>query len=224
MTEYNRVVIETGTKKAFASAIDWPGWCRSAKTEDEALDSLRQYAERYRNVADLADMKSVLVASKSLKVIERVAGTAVTNFGVPEVAAKAELGPMPDEECERHIALVRACWQVFDDTAARVSEELQKGPRGGGRNRTKLIAHTLEAERGYARRIGVKTPKGGIDTPDGVAAHRDAVCEAIRAVNAEGGMLTKWPLRYFIRRAMWHVMDHAWEMEDKDLTGKEAGH
>jgi hypothetical protein len=220
MAHCNRVVIETGSKRVFASAIDWPGWCRSAKTEDAALDALRLYAERYRRVAEVADIDGVVAASESFKVVERIAGTSITDFGVPEVVADVELGQMSDEVCERQIALMRACWQVFDETAKRVSEELLKGPRGGGRDRTKLIAHTLEADRGYARRIGVNTAKGSIDTPDGLEAHRIAICEAIRTINASGDTSTKWPLRYFVRRAAWHVMDHAWEMEDKDLTGK----
>jgi hypothetical protein len=165
-----------------------------------------------------------VAASESFTVVERVAGSAVTEFGVPEAVADVESGQMHDEECERQVTLMRACWQVFDEISARVSEELRKGPRGGGRDRTKLIAHTLEAERGYARRIGVNTVKGTMDTPDGLEANRVAVCEAIRTINATSDTPTKWPLRYFIRRATWHVMDHAWEMEDKDLTGNDKEH
>jgi len=220
MTRYNRVVIETGSKKVFASAIDWPGWCRLAKTEDEALEMLRAYAERYQPVATVAGVDGVEAASTSFNVVERVRGTATTDFGAPDAPAEVEAGTMTDADCERQIALMRGCWQVFDDTAGRVSEELQKGPRGGGRDRTKLVAHTLEAERSYARKIGVSTPKGGMDTPEGLAAHREAVVEAIRQINADPDMAMMWPLRYFIRRATWHVMDHAWEMQDKDLTGQ----
>jgi hypothetical protein len=129
---------------------------------------------------------------------------------------------MSDAACERIIALLHTCWASFDDAAGRVSEELQKGPRGGGRNRTTLVEHTREAERSYARQIGVKTPKGGLDDEAGLSAHREAVCGAIRALNAGGGGMTpKWPVRYFVRRAAWHVMDHAWELEDKDLTGRD---
>lgn len=220
MTGYNRVVIETGTKKVFASAIDWPGWVRSAKTEDEALQTLRQYAGRYERVAAMADTRGVLAAATAFAVTERIPGNATTDFGAPNVAAAAEAEPMTDGECERQIGLLRACWQYFDDTAARVSEELQKGPRGGGRNRQKLIEHTLEAERSDARQIGVRTPKGGMDTRNGLENHRDTVCHALREMHANGDMPKEWPLRYFIRQVAWHVLDHAWEMEDKDLTEK----
>jgi hypothetical protein len=25
----------------------------------------------------------------------------------------------------------------------------------------------------------------------------------------------RWPARYYVRRAAWHVLDHAWEIEDR---------
>ncbi len=219
MTKHNRVVIEIGSKKVFASALDWPGWSRSVKTEDEALATLLQYADRYRRVAKLAGLDGL---SDDLDVTERLDGTATTDFGAPDAAASVESEPMSDDECERHVALLRACWHYFDETAARVSEELQKGPRGGGRNRSKIVEHTFESERSYGRQIGVKTPKGAMSTDEGLREHREAVCDAIRELNARGEAPRKWPLRYFIRRAAWHVMDHAWEMEDKDLSAHDG--
>jgi hypothetical protein len=218
VTKYNRVVIETGTKKVFASAIDWPGWSRSGKTEDGALAALADYAERYEKVAAIAGERGVRSVASNMAVIEHLEGSATTDFGAPDRQARAEGEPMTIAECERQVRLMQACWTCFDDAAARVSEELQKGPRGGGRNRSKMIAHVFESERSYVRQIGVKTPKGGLESPDGLQAHRDAVCQAIREINAGDAPAPKWPLRYFIRRAAWHVMDHAWEMEDKDLT------
>ena len=83
-----------------------------------------------------------------------------------------------------------------------------------------MIDHTFESERSYARQVGVRTPNGAMATPAGLQEHRDAVCQAIREINVSGATIARWPLRYFIRRAAWHVMDHAWEMEDKDLTGE----
>ncbi len=215
----HRVVVEIGKQKVFASAIDWPGWSRWAKTEEGALGVLADYAARYDKVAALAGLSEV--AGAGLAVVERVEGTATTDFGAPDVVAACERGPMSDAESERLIALLRACWASFDAAAGRVSDELRKGPRGGGRDRAKRVAHTQEAERSYARQIGVKTPPGGLDGAAGLAAHRGAVCEAVRAANAAGGTAGAWPIRYFVRRAAWHVMDHAWEMEDKDLTGRE---
>lgn len=219
MTSTVRVVLETGKKKSFASAIDWPGWSRPAKTPEAALQTLADYAPRYSVVVQRAGLPPSGIMDSTFDVIETVPGNATTEFGAPDVPVALESEPMSDEECERQIALLRASWDVFDETAARVSEELQKGPRGGGRNRSKIVEHVFESERSYARNLGVKTPKGAMFTPDGLSAHRDAVLHAITRHNARGESARRWPLRYFIRRATWHVLDHAWEMEDKDLSG-----
>jgi hypothetical protein len=44
------VYLELGAKRVFAGAIEWPGWCRSAKTEEQALEALVTYAPRYAKV------------------------------------------------------------------------------------------------------------------------------------------------------------------------------
>jgi hypothetical protein len=218
MTEPIRVVLEIASKKSFASAIDWPGWSRPAKTPEASLQALADNASRYAVVVERAGLSPIDVMDPAFDVIETVPGTATTEFGAPDVPVAHESGPMSEAECERHIALLRTAWDVFDETAQRVSEELQKGPRGGGRNRSKIVEHVFESERAYVRNLGVKTAKGVMFTPEGLATHRDAVLYAIREHNERGEPTRKWPLRYFIRRATWHVLDHAWEMEDKDLT------
>ena len=86
---------------------------------------------------------------------------------------------------------------------------LPKGPRGGGRDRDGIVAHVLEGERSYARKVGVRLPPR---TP--WTEQREAVVAALLELNASGATTT-WPPRYFIRRAAWHVVDHAWELEDK---------
>lgn len=221
--KHNRVVIESGRKKVFASAVDWPGWTRSGTSEEDALFALAEYANRYQDVAERAGARGVISAASGFDVIEHISGTATTDFGVPDKPAKAEDVLWTPSELERQIKLLRACWEHFDHVSARVSEELRKGPRGGGRNRTKVVEHTLEAERNYARQIGVKTPPHGMDSSDGLKQHREGVCDAVRQIHAEGGETGKsWPLAYFVRRAAWHVLDHTWEMEDKDLTGEES--
>jgi hypothetical protein len=32
--------------------------------------------------------------------------------------------------------------------------------------------------------------------------------------------MRSWTLPFLIRHSAFHVMDHAWEMEDKDLSGE----
>lgn len=222
MAEPNRVVIETGKirKTVFASAIDWPGWSRSGKSEPEALRALADYAERYHRVVNLAGPERL---PDGFEVIEHLDGSGATDFGVPERVAACEREPMSEAECERQVRLLRACWTVFEDIASKVSAGLRKGPRGGGRDRDAIIDHVVQADRSYARQIGVRTLP--FDTFDRAAVqeHREAVYVAIaRMRDGEPGRPNGWPARYLIRRAAWHVMDHAWELEDKDLTGKEG--
>src|SRR5581483_4853014 len=113
---------------------------------------------------------------------------------------------------------MQACWAFFDDVRVRVSAEMQKGPRGGGRDRDRIVRHTLFTEHEWERKLGVLTPQDAMLTDEGLKAHRDAYCTAIRAFHSEGKMARAWTLRYLIRHTAYHTMDHAWEMEDKDLT------
>ena len=55
-------------------------------------------------------------------------------------------------------------------------------------------------------------------TDEGLHAQRAAYGIAIRALHAQGKMARTWPLRYLIRHTAYHTLDHAWEMEDRDLT------
>jgi hypothetical protein len=113
---------------------------------------------------------------------------------------------------------MQACWAFFDGVRSRVSAEMQKGPRGGGRDRDRIVRHTLGAEQDFAVKLGVRASEGALLTDEGLSAYRDAYCAAIRAFHAEGKLARAWPLRYLIRHTAFHTLDHAWEMEDKDLS------
>jgi len=127
---------------------------------------------------------------------------------------------MNDTELERKIELLRACWGIFDAVAARVSAEMQKGPRGGGRDRDKIIRHTIRNEsEEFAKQVGLRIPEEGALTPKGLRDYREAYVAAMRTYNAgEGKRMRSWNLPFLIRHSAFHTMDHAWEMEDKDLT------
>lgn len=219
MTNHHRIALEQGKKKWFATAIDWPGWSRQGKSAEDAIRVLTSYADRYQVVAEMAGEKGVRATAEDPSIVETVQGSGATDFGVPDKVAESDHEMMTETECKRQIKLLEACWSYFDSVGDKVSPEMRKGPRGGGRDRDEIVHHTLEADRGYARQIGVKTAPGHIEEPGGVAKHRAAVVQAIWEQNADE-IETKWPLRYFIRRAAWHMLDHAWEMEDKDLSGK----
>ena len=218
MTEL-RILIETGSKKTFASARDWPGWSRSGRDEGDAIMTLIAYADRYRVVTDLAGITDPL-PDESV-VIDRRAGDVTTDFGAPGQIHDLERTPIADDELDRYTALLNAAWDVFFAVAARVTPELQKGPRGGGRDRDEIIAHVVEVDRSYARQIGVRTSPFAVDPLDRAAldVHREAVLAAIPAFTNGAPRTEKgWPLRYLLRRMTWHILDHAWEMEDKTLA------
>ncbi|MGB9378312.1 MAG: hypothetical protein WCB04_12440 [Mycobacteriales bacterium] len=218
-----RTVVQRGPKgkKAVAFAVDWPGWSRGAKTPEAALDLLESYRERYRLVTAKAGMAKDFDAAGSLKVVEDGVGTGSVDFwGISFAPSDLEHEPMDDPALDRNIALLRACWAFFDATAARVSAEMRKGPRGGGRDRDKIIRHTVRTEsEDFAKRVGLRIPEDGALTPKGLRDYRKAYVAAMRAYNAgEGKRMRTWNLPFLIRHSAFHTMDHAWEMEDKDLT------
>ena len=220
-----RTVIDRGPKgkKVVALSLDWIGWNRGAKTADVALETLEAYRDRYRPVAKLAGMASEFAKAGPLEVVEDKVGTPSVDFwGISFSPAAAEPEPIPEEELERKLTLLRAAWEFFDGVAARVSPEMAKGPRGGGRDRDEIIRHVTRVESlDFASNVGIK-----LDDHDGLSGKalrdfREDFVAAIRAYNAgevEKRMRTR-NLPFVIRHAAFHTLDHAWEMEDKDLTG-----
>ncbi len=120
---------------------------------------------------------------------------------------------MSGEDLERELMLMRASWAFFDNVRSRVSAEMQRGPRGGGRDRDHIVRHTFAPERDWAKGLGVHTPDGAMLTGEGLKVHRDAYRHAIREYHSQGKFAGKWPLRYLIRHTAFHTLDHAWEME-----------
>ncbi|MEU6716627.1 hypothetical protein ABZ897_34620 [Nonomuraea sp. NPDC046802] len=203
------IYLETGTKKVFACSIEWPGWCRIARSEEEAVDRLMEYTPRYRVVASRAGLE---FEPGEPAVVARVPGSDVTDFGVPCAVPDLDREPLTSREAERGVALLRAAWALFDEVAAASPEELRKGPRGGGRDLSRVVDHVVEAERAFARKVDVrhKPYKSGGD--------RDAMRAELAEVLArpwEPPQTTGWPPRYALRRIAWHVIDHLWEIEDR---------
>jgi hypothetical protein len=223
-----RSVIDRGPKgkRAVAFSLDWPGWSRGAKTPEDALAVMASYRDRYRPVAELAGMAGEFDAAGPIEVVEDKVGTGSTDFWAISFSPSAsEQDPMGAAELERGITLLRACWAFFDDIASRVSAEMRKGPRGGGRDRDQIMRHTIRVEsEDFATRVGLRIPEGAALTPDGLRQHRETYVAAMRSYNA--GEVTKrmrsWTLPFLIRHSAFHTLDHAWEMQDKDLSA-EAG-
>lgn len=223
MVNQLRVALEMGLKgkKAAAVAADWPGLERGAKTGEAAVEKLQSYLPRYAPVAKLAGMESEFAAITSVKVVEQYTGTGSTDFwGISFAFSSIDKQAMTNTELEHELTLMQACWAFFDQVRSRVSAEMQKGPRGGGRDRDHIVRHTLGVELDWASGLGLPVPEDINLTDEALKAHRDAFCHAIRVLHAEGKMAKKWTLRFLIRHTAFHTMDHAWEMEDKDLTGE----
>jgi hypothetical protein len=214
-------MVERGKKKrVVACAFDWPGWDRSGKTEEAALDVLEAYRPRYAVVAERAGLGDAFRRAGALEVVERVPGIGMTDYyGLSGVAASAEREPMSAAECERRISLLEASWAILDEVAARVSPELRKGPRGGGRERDEIVRHVVGWEiYDLARKVGVSYPLETREDPVALRAYRAAFAEAIRDYTARGEPARTWTVPFLIRRCAWHMLDHAWEMEDRDQS------
>jgi hypothetical protein len=206
MSTTTRIGLEVGAKWVFASALDWPGWCRRGKGEDGAVETLLDYAGRYRGVAGRAFRVG------TPEVVGRVKGDATTDFGAPGARGPWDAEPFDAKEAARQVRLLRAAWSAFDGAVQAAPAVLPKGPRGGGRDRDAIAEHVREAERSYARRIGVRAaPRTAWED------QRSAIADAV-LVRTSDEASTTWSPRYFLRRTAWHVLDHAWELEDKSCS------
>jgi hypothetical protein len=212
--------LEVGTRRVFAGALEWPGWCRSGRDQDAALEVLVAYGRRYS--AALGRKKHGFEPPSDvndLKVVERLKGDASTEFGVPGKAPKRDDRPMTAGETERMISLLRSAWAKFDRAAkAARGKELTKGPRGGGRELDAIVRHVLEADGAYFRSLGGRAPE---DASDVMAVVHEAILDLIGS-RARGEPAPRtprsgklWSPRYGVRRSAWHALDHAWEIEDR---------
>ena len=221
MTEAVRVMLEHGKKKrVVACAFDWPGWDRSTKLGGDAVAVLESYRPRFAKVAELAGYGNEFAQLGNLRVVEEVEGIGMTDYyGVSGRPATPEHDPMSDADFERKLALLQASWDTFDATAERVSIELRKGPRGGGREKDHIVRHVNGAEIDeFARKVGVRVPMETREDPKALRAYRASFADGIRDYHERNAPAGRWQLQFLIRRCAWHMLDHAWELEDRDLT------
>jgi hypothetical protein len=219
MTASMRVILEVGAKRrVVAGATDWPGLDRWGTSEEDGLRKLSTYLPRYRAVAERAGLLDAFDDERQLDVVERVPGSSSTDFwGIAHVPSELERVVLGANDLERRLDLLRACWATFDEVATRTSATLLPGPRSAGRALEQIIRHVYRNEpEQFSRKVEVRTDQDAVLTPDGLAAHRQAYLAAIRAYNADGRAARTWPIQFLIRRTAHHVMDHAWEVEDRD--------
>jgi hypothetical protein len=217
-----RVLIEQPIhgKRWVAVAADWAGLERGGKTENEALEKLARYVPRYLPVAQRVRLGTEIETQTELDVIGRYPGTGSTDFwGISFAPSPLDREPFDASAFDRQVRLLRSVWTEFDETAARVSAELRPGARGGGRSRNQIVRHVLANEGGdFSKRVKAPSELEDLLTPGGLAHHRDRYVEAMRAWYAEGKPLGKWTIPYLLRHTAYHALDHAWEMQDRDLT------
>jgi hypothetical protein len=214
------VYLEIGKKRTFAGAIDWPGWCRSGQNEGAALLALFECGARYERVVRTSGLDfQAPTGETAFSVIERLEGNATTDFGAPDVAPLVDTRPVNPAELGRFQTLLEACWEELDATVEAVTgKALRMGPRGGGRELDGIVQHVSNAEKAYLGRLGWRPEKG---VSNDLAQVRQAILGALElAARGEGpesgprgGKI--WKPRYFVRRVAWHVLDHAWEIEDR---------
>jgi hypothetical protein len=217
-----RLILELGKSRRFvAGAMDWPGLDRWGTSQEGAVEKLLSYVPRYAAVAERAGLGRAFERVREVEIVERVPGSSSTDFwGVAHVPSQIEREVLAPEDLERRLDLLRACWALFDEVAARAADALLPGGRGGGRSRDEIIRHVVLTEPDqFSRKVEVRTPFDLVQTPDGLVAHRRDYLAAIRAYNAEGRSARTWPIQFLVRRTANHVMDHAWELEDRDPAG-----
>jgi hypothetical protein len=191
------VTVERGAKRVFAGANAWPGWCRGGRTQGAALEALLTYGPRYAKAIGRRRLGYVAPTDVGrFRVVERLTGNATTDFGAPGVAPRSDDRPVDEEEARRLAAIMKACWSALDRAAAAAA----------------IVEHVADAEAAYLSKLGARPS----------AEDARATTLAVFASRARGeppertprsGVL--WSPRYFMRRAAWHVLDHAWEIEDR---------
>ena len=207
------ISVELGGKKAIAWSLEWPGWCRIRPSETAAVQALIDYEVRYRLIAQLAEQD---FEPGDLVVVERLQGNANTAWGVPSVMAPAESRPVDTVTAQRNVAIMRASWNILEEVVEASPVELRKGPRGGGRDRDAVRNHVIEAERVYARKIGVRHKPFEMDDTSALDTMRNEIADVLSKPSdgqplVDGG----WNASYAVRRITWHVVDHIWEIEDR---------
>lgn len=224
MTERRtRVYLDSGAKKTFAMAIDWPGWGRSGRDREEALAALVEYGRRYAAVPKRAGLRFEKPPDVSALTVEEIVhGNATTDFGAPGVPRTSDAEPFREAELTSLTKLLVASWESFDAAARKAKGvSLRLGPRGGGRTLPKIVDHVMGADEAYLGGLGERPPKRSGDAAASMERLRAAFLAALKAL-ANGEPVSNprntkkpWSPRYAIRRSAWHAMDHAWELEDR---------
>jgi len=221
MTKIN-IYLELGKKKTVAYAVDHLGYFRVAKTEEEVLEMLLTYGGRYAKLMRAGGINfSSPTSIADFNIIKKYEGNTTTDFGSPGIIPDEDKRLITAADAEQYEKLLRTCWDAFDKAIASAEgKELQKGPRGGGRDLEKILAHVRESNLSYLRKQDQNVPQ---ELHEDRGAIRIAILETLPIAVAggipkegpRGGAM--WPTPYFVRSIVGHVVDHIWEIEDRIL-------
>lgn len=218
------IFLEIGKKKVFAGGVRWPGWCRPGRDENSAILALLQTGARYARIMEAAQLEfNIPENAGDVRVVERVQGNFTTDFGAPDIPLSSDMEPFDSGELERFRSILKACWHAFDEAVLKAEgKQLRKGPRGGGHDLAGIITHVAGAEPGYLNSLGWKVERiDGEEAKKRVERIRGEMLKGLEA--AAAGQIPglgprgsrRWLPRFFARRAAWHIIDHAWEIEDR---------
>ena len=126
--------------------------------------------------------------------VEQYPGTGSTDFwGISFAFSSIDQQAMSGEALERELTLMRACWAFFDDVRSRVSAEMQRGPRGGGRDRDHIVRHTVATELDWAKKLNGPAAHDAMLTDEGLSAHRGRIATPIATQFGRCIPKAKWP-------------------------------
>ncbi len=218
------VALEVGSsRRVFAQALDWIGWCRAGKDEETALHQLVIAGPRYAPVAARAGLPFTIPASfEAFEVVERVPGNATTDFGAPAVLLEADQQPLTGADIEKLTSLLTACWSTFDDVFLSIPAELRSKKPEKGRSPDAMRLHLLEADLMHLSGFGpaYKHPDPARMTEQ-EAEVREQILAGLRAVPRDVAPVLRrkagfvWTPRFATRRSAWHALDHAWELQGR---------
>ena len=217
-----RTVIERGPRESDRLQHRLARLESGARTVELAIDTLDPIGTATVRSQPCRDGARVR-RRRAPRVVEDTVGTgSTTSRACRSHPARPSTERLDKPELERPTTLLRACWAFFDDVADGSRRDAQRAA-GGGRDRNRIVRHTIRTEsEEFAKQLGLRIPEEGALTPDGLRRHRESYLAAIRAYN-DGQIkrpMRSWTLPFLIRHSADHMLDHTWEMQDKDLSGE----
>jgi hypothetical protein len=145
-----------------------------------------------------------------------------TDFGAPDSPLVGDTDPMPPKALRNQVWILTSCFRALEAALmAAEGKPLRLGPRGGGRALPAILDHVLQANRAYLQRLAWKPQQAVTDPRQWMRVQEAEIMDALAAAS-EGVLPTAgprggkvWTARFFTRRVAWHLLDHAWEIEDR---------